>query len=223
MAVHPRPSSILLWNDEDGYIGMISTYGTDERKYDSITTGGKRHAITVYKNFIISTTAESRQFDIIYELDPKATIHTNLHTAYDGPVLDFHVYESTLQPSDLEPCEVDNGGCEHICLPGNELKCACFLGYILDEDHTSCKTAILSDNFFVILDTVQGGLYQIDQETKTPYTIEIDDANVPTTLTFDPVKKDVIWVDIAKHAVKKKRLGSTEEIAVRSGVDDTRS
>ncbi|XP_053403356.1 low-density lipoprotein receptor-related protein 5-like [Mercenaria mercenaria] len=82
-------------------------------------------------------------------------------------------------------------------------------------------SAILSDNFFVILDTVQGGLYQIDQETKTPYTIEIDDANVPTTLTYDPVRKDVIWVDIAKHAVKKKRLGSTEEIAVRSGVDDT--
>jgi hypothetical protein len=54
----------------------------------------------IFQNFIISSTEEDRQFDIVYELDEQR-FSVNLHKAYNGFVEDVHVYESALQPFDL--------------------------------------------------------------------------------------------------------------------------
>jgi hypothetical protein len=54
----------------------------------------------IFQNFIISSTGENRQFDIVYELD-KQRLSVNLHEAYDGFVEDVHVYEKALQPFNL--------------------------------------------------------------------------------------------------------------------------
>ncbi|XP_060593842.1 low-density lipoprotein receptor-related protein 4-like [Ruditapes philippinarum] len=216
---YDRLKDRLLWNDNDGHIGMINTDGTGERKYDTATTGEPRHAVTVYKNFIISSTGENRQFDIVYELD-KQRLSVNLHKGYDGFVEDVHVYEKALQPFDLESCEVNNGDCEHVCRKGSERKCACFLGYVLNDDNKSCRSAVLNEKYFVVLDAVHKALYQVDQETKAIHTITIRQDNVPVGLAFDPKRKGVIWVDKKTNSVKKITLGSSDETAVMSGVDN---
>lgn len=41
--------SRLVWNDEAGYIGFIGEDGAGERKVNTITSGGSRYAVTVYK------------------------------------------------------------------------------------------------------------------------------------------------------------------------------
>ena len=81
----------------------------------------------------------------------------------------------------------------------------------------SLFSAVLDENYFVILDVVHKGLYQVDKETKVVRKIEISTDNLPVGLAFDPVRKDVIWVDKRTNAVKKMQLGTSEEIAVLSG------
>ena len=39
-----------------------------------------------------------------------------------------------------ERCEVDNGGCEHICVnTATSVQCSCNAGYELDSDGKSCN------------------------------------------------------------------------------------
>jgi hypothetical protein len=79
--------------------------------------------------------------------------------------------------------------------------------------------AVLNENYFVVLDAVQKGLYQVDNETKAIHTITIRQDNVPVGLAFDPKRKGVIWVDKKSNSVKKITLGSSDEKAVMSGTN----
>jgi hypothetical protein len=75
----------------------------------------------------------------------------------------------------------------------------------------------LNENYFVVLDEVHEGLYQVDQETKTIHAIEIKQDNVPVRLALDPKRNGVIWVDKNTNAVKKITLRRSDETAVMSG------
>ncbi|KAL4219821.1 Low-density lipoprotein receptor-related protein 4 [Mactra antiquata] len=213
----------LLWNDNRGYIGMINTDSTGETKYDiNKVTGRDRYAVAMYKNYILASSAESGHFDVIYELG-QDQFNITLDNTFNREILDLHVYETALQPMDLEPCERDNnGGCEHICIPDPDvLKCECLLGYKLAKDGKSCITEVLTTNYFIVLDSKHDKIYQIDRTAQTVYTVEIDTSNIPSTITLDSSRNTVVWVDGNNGILKKKKLGMAGEIAVKTGIDHT--
>lgn len=40
-----------------------------------------------------------------------------------------------------DKCDIDNGGCEQICIPdGTQGVCECGLGYVLERDAHNCTT-----------------------------------------------------------------------------------
>ncbi|GIY25074.1 uncharacterized protein CEXT_753041 [Caerostris extrusa] len=43
--------------------------------------------------------------------------------------------------SEIDPCSVDNGGCDQLCYrsTGASVRCDCLPGYILKEDRRTCK------------------------------------------------------------------------------------
>ncbi len=63
------------------------------------------------------------------------------------------VYHSTKQPRNrVNPCQINNGGCEHFCLlshlestsssvngTGNTFRCKCKIGYELRRDLKTCE------------------------------------------------------------------------------------
>lgn len=42
----------------------------------------------------------------------------------------------------LGPCEIMNGGCEHVCLPSAtaQATCKCDFGFILESDRKNCSS-----------------------------------------------------------------------------------
>ena len=43
--------------------------------------------------------------------------------------------------SNLGPCEIMNGGCEHVCLPSAaKATCKCDFGFHLDPDNKNCSS-----------------------------------------------------------------------------------
>ena len=52
----------------------------------------------------------------------------------------FIIISSLLTYSDIDECEVDNGGCEEMCvnIPGS-YHCLCHRGFILQDDSRTCE------------------------------------------------------------------------------------
>lgn len=81
-------------------------------------------------------------------------------------VFGMSVYHYSLQPSGVNPCETNNGGCSHLCLisPGEKgYECACPTSFLLGTDERTCTANCSSWSFRcgkqIILNTGRGDLY----------------------------------------------------------------
>ncbi|XP_052784567.1 low-density lipoprotein receptor-related protein 4-like [Mya arenaria] len=210
---YDRLQERLVWNDDGGFIGFLALGDKQQIPTQNSAGDKRRHAVIPYKKFVFSSTEEDRQFDVLYEGD-NSLIYVSFTGIYDTFVHDMHVYDETLQPSETGPCDVNNGGCEHFCLPHSTEKCACKLGYTLSNGK-ECITSALKSDFFIVLDQVHGRLYQATNDATGPsdvFALEINENNSPAALAFDSNTNTMAWVDNSvPKTVRTMTIGGTEE------------
>jgi len=94
------------------------------------------------------------------------------------------------------PCEVNNGGCEYICLPHATVLCACPLGFTLGSDNKSCHSDTLHDNFFLLFDDIHGAVYQASDTSgsKEVLAVDIGGEQAPVAVAYDNSLDLMVWL-----------------------------
>ncbi|KAL3848554.1 hypothetical protein ACJMK2_019405 [Sinanodonta woodiana] len=185
----------LFWTD-DGFIGQMKSNGTNERKID-LSTNRKYQCLTVFKNYTIvgyslTNGQTGSAFTVVQEEE-----ETVRQIYFPLPNMmrtnDVKVYAEQLH--EIEPCEMNNGGCKQICLPGENTSCGCYVGYTLNEDGKTCQTVFMENDFILVLDSIDHNAYQISIADGNINTLTLVTGSMLSSIDFDPINKRIVWID----------------------------
>ena len=132
----------LYWADIDS--NKIFSSGLDGSNRVSLLKDQLRkpYGLTVYQNFIYWTDWETNTIERADKSDGQN--RTLIQTQLDY-VIDLVVYHNSRQ-SGWNPCAVNNGGCDHLCLaiPGANQRvyihnCVCSAHHLLNSDNKTCS------------------------------------------------------------------------------------
>ncbi|XP_062584701.1 low-density lipoprotein receptor-related protein 4-like [Saccostrea cucullata] len=193
-------SSRLFWID-NGKLKSVKYDGSDEQTYFSVKYDKE---LVVYKDYILSTTSEnelhsaslaSRQIELTVELDGF------------GKLTGMALYDPGLQKKEKGPCELNNGGCEHICVPkGTFRKCICAFGYRLELNGVNCSSATLKKNFILTVDFTHKKIYQISTQSAMVSALDVQEDYSPARAIVHHVTSDIYWSDFRSRQIKKMTL-----------------
>ncbi|ELU10017.1 hypothetical protein CAPTEDRAFT_221406 [Capitella teleta] len=132
------------------------------------------------------------------------------HQHYSSPVsYGIITYDSYLQPLQEGPCDDENGGCEHICLPtpaGSQCRCA--VGFYLHSDGKSCMSDLWTSNFIIFLEPYHRRIFQLHLGVKEPNIHGIDTSYLqdPTHVAYDQHTNVVYWYERTEKVINYAKL-----------------
>ncbi|KAL3848553.1 hypothetical protein ACJMK2_019404 [Sinanodonta woodiana] len=197
----------LFWTD-NGFIGQIKPDGTKERKID-LDKARKYQCITVFKNYtIIGYSLTNGQqtasaFAVVQE-EGESWRQIEFPLPNMAWTNDVKVYAEQLNK--IEPCEMNNGGCEQICLPGENTACSCYVGYTLNEDRKTCQTVVMDKYFILVLDSIHHKAYQINMSDGNINTLTLVTGSMPSSIDYDPINKRIVWIDTDEKKIQHFKL-----------------
>ena len=147
----------IYWGDAKLRVIESSFYDGSHRR--PVLTSGVRHvfAMTLFENYIYWTEWETRSIfsthkgvgQYVTEIEDGSTPLDNVtevQTRLFRP-MDIHVVHPLRQHNASNPCAVDNGGCEYLCLLTLEhtegYLCACPTGIKLASDGRNCERELV--------------------------------------------------------------------------------
>ena len=115
------------------------------------------------------------------------------------------------------PCEVNNGGCEYICLPHATELCACPLGFTLASDNKSCHSDTLHDNFFLLFDDIHGVVYQAGDTSgsKEVHAVDIGGEQSPIAVAYENNLDLLVWLTQGPiGALRTRKIANGAETSI---------
>nr|XP_022324488.1 low-density lipoprotein receptor-related protein 4-like isoform X3 [Crassostrea virginica] len=221
--LYPNPSSlffdgglnILFWisrNMLTFFHGSAQFHLNTEHKLDEDTK------LLIYKDYSISTRGDN-QLTVysLYDDGDKKTVTLNgidIITA-------FALFDPVLQPKEKNKCDINNGGCEQVCIPdGPQGVCECGLGYVLEKDNHNCTTEAQDDMFALAVDFNHGKIYQISTNdnpvTKKVSAVDIPQPADPLAAAYNPGTHSVVWSDYMDDQILRTQLNSNKTEIVYS-------
>lgn len=211
----------LYW--ADAKLGFISSMDFD---------GGNRHTVSNNQSGSLSHLFALTLFgDMLYWTDwVQKGIHSCNKTSgqrersYLNETLSpmgITVFDPARQPKSSSTCQVNNGGCSHLCLLSSlppYYSCACPTGIKLMQDGKTCR----SNAEKILLLARKNDIRQISLDTYdyTAVVLPIQNIKHCVTLDYDVVDKKMYWMDDDLHVIKRSRLdGSMQETIVSTQVD----
>ncbi|CAG7828356.1 unnamed protein product [Allacma fusca] len=203
-------SDRLYWCNS--HTEKIQYYDFNTSKVFTITFGDlKPTVITVYKNFILF--ASDKQ-DSILKGDKTvggrySYVRNNTENIYS-----IRVYDPSEQTG-TNPCAVNKGGCEHLCLPTSSTKkvCRCALGYYsTGPDNNRCKSM---DSVLVYADA--SGIKGISTtDLHDDVLVPIPMVSSATDIDVDEKSEYLYWLDNEKGRISRiKRDGTHRELVLK--------
>eukprot|EP00794_Sanderia_malayensis_P017393 gene17393-19134_t len=128
----------IYWADARlDYIGAIDYHGKNRRT----VANRVRHpfAITSYDEYVYYSDWTHRGI-LRIKKSPTAE-HPVIVVSNLSRPMDLHVYHISRQPPALNPCAVNNGGCQQLCVISarNQSSCLCQYGYEIQADNRTCS------------------------------------------------------------------------------------
>ena len=142
----------------------------------------------------------------LFNMKPKVLVD-NLK----GPVDGLKIHDANDQ-SGSNACSLNNGGCQHLCLPSGfkNFKCQCSVGYDLQSDGNSCELTEIQDS---ILFTSYYGLQNVSREKplQTWLLRPISKMEQPMSFEFYRQKSLVFWISPSRTEIYKMKMDGTEK------------
>nr|XP_034302441.1 low-density lipoprotein receptor-related protein 4 isoform X2 [Crassostrea gigas] len=153
--------------------------------------------LLIYKDYSISTKGDNQL--TVYSLYDENDKHQYTVDKISD-ITAFALFDPDIQPKENNKCDIDNGGCEQICIPdGTQGVCECGLGYVLERDAHNCTTVAQSDMFALAVDFNHGLIYQISMndnpKDKKVSAVDIPQPADPLATAYIPSTQSVIWAD----------------------------
>ena len=128
----------VYWADARlDYIGAVDYFGGGRRKV--VTEVKHPFAVTMFEDSLYYTDWTHRGIVKVSKLGTDSVSKLIIKDNLTRP-MDIQVYHLSRQPSAYNPCEVANGGCQHLCviIPERKSSCLCNYRFRLSKDGKSC-------------------------------------------------------------------------------------
>ncbi|XP_066267551.1 low-density lipoprotein receptor-related protein 6-like [Branchiostoma lanceolatum] len=127
-------NSRLYWADSDAGTVMSSDLRGKDPQQHWTSNGGELFGVAVYKefNFWTDRTNQTVSIGLRSTLEKTIQLQTIPHSV--------RVFDGSEQPPSRGPCDLQNGGCNELCLPttADRKVCACAEGNLLQSDGLTC-------------------------------------------------------------------------------------
>ncbi|KAG8233902.1 hypothetical protein J437_LFUL005230, partial [Ladona fulva] len=179
------------------------------------------YGVTVFENNLFVTSW--RNYSVIRLDKFKSDDHQTLGN-FSKPFA-IHVFHRQRQPDVDHPCKVNNGGCQHICIPAWKKNspvnhCICQPGYRLVKDG---RCVVARQSTFLLYGkgrpamikgiSVSGG----HQEVMIPVT----DLTRPAALDYDVKTQYIYYSDVQRYVIERQKLdGSSRETLLDQGINN---
>ena len=196
----------VFWADARlDYIGAVNYDGSGRRK----VVIGVRHpfAITLYENYLYYTDWNHRGVIRADKSDKQSSTKMIIRGNLTRP-MDIHVYHISRQPATVNPCEVNNGGCQHLCViaPAHQPSCLCNYGYHLSADNKTCDSI---DTFLLYARSAEVRGISLKVFEKHDTTIPILGMNNVVGVDFDAREEKVYFSDVKLGKIGRSRKDGT--------------
>lgn len=211
----------LFWTDPGSQtISVKNTTGGPVKNIFAATKDSKNFRdVTVFQDYITWTDGANGVFFGRLNKNDKG-----IKRAYNHPDMnvshDIITYGDYLQPlldaGHGGDCDaVDNGGCEHLCLPTTVpmsdekyRKCVCSVGFYLDTDKKGCVSDLVDENFVMFVDPYSNTAYQLDFTKPNPEVqgMHMETAQLPMLLDYDETQEAMYWFDELMQVIRRDTL-----------------
>ncbi|XP_055958830.1 low-density lipoprotein receptor-related protein 6-like [Patella vulgata] len=196
----------LYWTD-----GIIIHYGKLNGTGQFCLHSSGRSAVRsliIFNNYIIWS-------DVVGRLHTAHKEYSKGQEQMDGGIaffVDLVYHDESCQPMTTNPCAINNGNCDHLCLPNKTgYRCVCALGYW--NFNGRCISGVGEERFLIFADQRQAGIYQRPLFLDEYYSIPLQNIKQPRDVVYDGVKKLIYWSDIALSTISRSKInGSNQEI-----------
>ncbi|KAK2718097.1 hypothetical protein QYM36_006775 [Artemia franciscana] len=210
----------------DTYLDFIERVDYDGHNRKSIKRGPfvqNLYGVSLLNNDIFVTSWKDSSLLRVNRLksDDYAIISSNLSRPFA-----IHVYHRQRQPFMSHPCNINNGGCQHICVPlWNKLQpiaqCLCKYGY---KPVKSGKCFRIKLSQFLIYTQMRPASVKgisMDPEMGRYQVIEpIVDVVKPVAIAFDAREEFIYFADKQRFTIERQKIdGSNREALHYDGVD----
>lgn len=199
----------LFWADaKHSFICSIDYDGKNRQK---IVQGNLPHpfALTLHKTMLYWTDWQTRSIHMCNKENG-----TNRKTLLGNTLtpMDIHVYTSDRQPIVPTPCDINNGGCSHLCLlaPGEiRTSCACPTGVRLLVDKKTCADG--AQQILLLARRTDVRRISLDTPDYTDVVLQLDSVKHVVAIDYDPVDGYVYWSDDEVRSIRRARLDGADQ------------
>ncbi|KAK3087802.1 hypothetical protein FSP39_010804 [Pinctada imbricata] len=206
----------LFWINQ-GEMRSIRPDGTDMLTFHSV---GSRHDTLVYKDYALAT--DGREQILVSNLhSTSATADFSINITHFGTVNTMAIFDSSTQRIAKGPCEDNDGGCEHICIPeaNSKYSCRCTFGFRLSSDNHNCTSTPILKDFVLVVDLTHGLFYQVSLTDANIVAVDVPFPNYPKHAIYDPTHHYVYWSDFNTNRIMRSTInGTNKSVVFNSGM-----
>ena len=166
-------------------------------------------ALTVY-NQTFYYVVQNEQAWNIFSVDE--SMHERLIKTVSKKIISLAVYDKKVQVG-KNACSVDNGGCQHLCVPvqGGGTRCLCSIGFHPSQSNPLECTPI-PDFLLYVTDNKIQGMSLSQYMSRGSVLVPVANTGQPTALAFFAKHQIIFWADNGVGEIwRMKRDGSDKE------------
>ncbi|XP_071956697.1 low-density lipoprotein receptor-related protein 4-like [Antedon mediterranea] len=199
-------SSKLFWVDAKHHV--IESANLDGSQRKAVINEGLPHpfAITLFEDNIYWTDWHTKSINTANKFTGShlETIQSQLHFP-----MDIHSFHPQRQPSGVNACGMNNGGCSHLCLFNDVgFSCACETGFRL-VNNTHCSNKIEESLIFSRVSDIRR--ISFDTNDMTDIILPLAGLEGAVALDWDEIDGWIFWSDVDDDSISRARFNGTDQ------------
>ncbi|KAJ9584470.1 hypothetical protein L9F63_021195, partial [Diploptera punctata] len=172
--------------------------------------------ITVFENYLYMTSWRNQSIIRLnkFNSDDHESV-ANLSRPFA-----IHVFHRQRQPEASHPCSVDNGGCQHICIPSWKkekpvTECMCKAGYKLMKNG---ECIVAKHSQFLLFGKSRPamikGIALTGKQRPEDVMLSIMDLSKPAALDYDVKTQYIYYSDVTRYTIERQKIGGSKRSTV---------
>ncbi|XP_069676734.1 low-density lipoprotein receptor-related protein 1 isoform X1 [Periplaneta americana] len=218
------PTQQVYWVDT--YLDFVERIDYDGSNRRTIKKGfpvQNLYDVTVFENSLYVTSWRNQSIIRLdkFNSDDHETV-ANLSRPFA-----IHIFHRQRQPEESHPCGVNNGGCQHICIPAwkkgrGVAQCLCKAGY-RSVRNGQCMVAKQSQ--FLLFGKARPAMIKAialtGKQRPQEVMIPVMDLSRPAALDYDVKSQYIYYSDVQRYVIERQKIdGSNRSVVLNKGINN---